>query len=87
MRDKPSLNRKITSEQGLLIRSLLKFYFVLLVATLFFLNEHFYYLVMRKCISTTVRVNGTVQFTSFLAIRLNISIVTSCDSLIAILIT
>ena len=30
--------------------------------------------------STTVRVNGTVQFTFFLVMTLNITIVTSCDS-------
>ena len=47
----------------------------------------FYYLVMCKCMSTTVRVNGTVQFTFFLVMRLNITIVTSCDSLIVILVT
>ena len=34
--------------------------------------------------STTVRVNGTVKFTFFLVIRLNITIATSCDSLIVI---
>ena len=33
---------------------------------LFLLNGLFYYLVMRKCTSTTVRVNGTVQVTLFL---------------------
>ena len=32
--------------------------------------------------STTVRVNGTVQFTFFLVMRLNITVVTSCDLLI-----
>lgn len=34
--------------------------------------------------STTVRVNGTVKFTFFLVIRLNITIAISCDSLIVI---
>ena len=34
--------------------------------------------------STTVRLNGTVQFTSFLVMRMNINIVTNCDSLIVI---
>ena len=33
---------------------------------LFLLNGLFYYLVMRKCMNTTVRVNGTVQVTFFL---------------------
>ena len=42
---------------------------------------------MCKCMSTTVRVNGTAQFTFFLIMRLNIAIVTSCDSLIVILVT
>ena len=36
--------------------------------------------------STTVRVNGTVQFTFFLIMRLNITIVASCDLLIVILV-
>ena len=49
--------------------------------------DFFYYLVMCKCMSTTVRVNGTVQFTFFLVMKLNIAIVTSCDSLIVILVT
>ena len=35
--------------------------------------------------STTVRVNGTVQFTLFFVMRLKITIVTSFDSLIIIL--
>ena len=35
--------------------------------------------------STTAHVNGTVQFTFFLVMRLNITIVISCDSLIVIL--
>ena len=42
---------------------------------------------MCKCMSTTVRVNGTVQFTFYLIVRMNITIITSCDSLIAILVT
>ena len=37
--------------------------------------------------STTVRGNGTVQFTFFFIMRLNIAIITSCDSLIVILVT
>ena len=45
----------------------------------------FYYFVMCKCMSTTVYVNGTVQFTFLLVMRLNTVIVTSCDSLIVIL--
>ena len=35
--------------------------------------------------STTVRGNGTVQFTFFFIMRLSITIITSCDSLIVIL--
>ena len=42
---------------------------------------------MCKLMSTTARVNGTAQFTFFLVMRLNITIVMSCDSLIAILVT
>ena len=45
----------------------------------------FYYFAMCKCIRISVRVNGAVQFTFFLVRRLNIIIVTSCDSLIVIL--
>ena len=37
--------------------------------------------------STTVRGNGTAQFTFFFIMRLNITIITSCDSLIVILVT
>ena len=40
---------------------------------------------MCKCMIITVRVNGTVQFTFFLVVRLNITISTSCDSLIVII--
>ena len=36
--------------------------------------------------STTVRVNDTVQFTFFLVMRLNITTATSCDSFIVILV-
>ena len=42
---------------------------------------------MCKCMSTTVRGNGTVQSTLFLIMRLNITIITSCHSLIVILVT
>ena len=41
---------------------------------------------MLKGMSTTVRVNGTVQFTFSFVTRPNITIVTSCDSLIVILV-
>ena len=51
------------------------------------MNDIFYYLVMCKYMSTTVRVNGTVQSTFFLVMRLNITIVTSCNLLIVILVT
>ena len=40
-----------------------------------------YYLVMCKCMSTTVRVNGTVRFTFLFVMKMNITIVTSCDLL------
>ena len=39
-----------------------------------------------KCMSTIVRDNDNVQFIFFLVMRLNITIVTSCDSLIALLV-
>ena len=45
-----------------------------------------YYLVMCKCMSTTVRGNGTVHFTFSFIMKLNIIIITSCDSLFTIFI-
>ena len=45
---------------------------------LMWVNEYF----LCKCLSTTVYINGTVQFTFFLVMRLNITTATSCDSLI-----
>ena len=42
---------------------------------------------MCKCMNTTVRGNGTVQFTFFFIMRLNVTIITSCDSFIVILAT
>ena len=62
--------------QVLVIRSLFEFYLFLIVATLFLLNE----------MSTTVLVTGTVLLTFFFVMRLNITIVTSYDSLIVILV-
>ena len=59
--------------------------FFFIAATLFLLNDLFYYLVMRKFMCLTVRVNGTVQLTLFLIITLNINIVTSYDLFIVIL--
>ena len=56
----------------------------LVVAMLFLSNGFFHYLVITfhvTTVSTTVRVNGTVQFTFFLVMKLNIIIVTSFDSL------
>ena len=47
----------------------------------------FYYLAMCNCMSITVRVNSSVKLTFFLVMRLEIIIVTSCDSLIGILVT
>ena len=49
--------------------------------------DFLYYLVMCKCMNTTVRGNGTVQFTLFFIMRLNVTIITSCDSFIVILAT
>ena len=83
MRDKPSFNRNITSSPLYLAR----ISFVLIVALLFLLYGLFYYLAMCKCMSVTVRGNGTVQFAFFFIMRLNITIMTSCDSLIVILVT
>ena len=92
MRDKPSLNRNITSAPLCLsTRPSNKIFgrilFVLIVATLFLLYGLFCCLFMCKCMSTTVHGNGTVQFTFFLIMRLNITIITSCDSLIIVLVT
>ena len=42
---------------------------------------------MCKCMSTTVCGNGTVQFTFFFIMTLNITIIKSCDSLIVSLVT
>ena len=49
--------------------------------------DFFYYLIMCKCLSTTVCGNGTIQFTFFFIIRLNVTIITSYDLLIVILLT
>ena len=59
--------------------------FILIVATLFLLFG-FYYLIICKCMSTTVRDNGTVQVTFFFIMGLNFAIITSCDSLIVMLV-
>ena len=67
----------------LLIRPLLEFYLLLIVATLLLLNELCYF-VMGEYMTTIVRVNGTVQFTFVLVMRLSITIVMSCDSLFVI---
>ena len=82
MRDKPSLNRNISTiylfdrpSNKIFVRMLFTFnscYVILIEWT-------FYYSVMSKCMSTTVCVNGTVQFTFFFVMSLNITIVTSCD--------
>ena len=48
--------------------------FVLIVATLSLLNGLFYYLVIFKFMSSTVRVNGTVQFSFFLIMKFSITI-------------
>ena len=92
MRDRPSLNTNITSAPLCLFHRLSSKIFV---RTLFAFNGcyviliewTFYYFVIRKCLNPNVRVNGTVQFTFFLVIRLNITIATTCDSLFVILVT
>ena len=50
---------------------------LLTVATLFLLNGLVIILSGVFCMSTTVGVNGTVQFTFFLVMTLNITVVTS----------
>ena len=72
MRDKLYLNKNFTSSSlyystGPSNEIFLRVSFVLIVAMLFLLNGLFYYLVMCKCMITTVCVNGTVQFTFFLS--------------------
>ena len=63
MLDKEYIATIVPIQQGLVIRSLLDFY-VLIVSMSFLLNGLFYYLVICKCMGTTAHVNGTVQFTS-----------------------
>ena len=46
----------------------------------------FYDFVKSQCMSTPVHVNGTVQFTFFLVMKLNINIVASCDELTVVLV-
>ena len=73
-------------QQGLVIRSLLELYLLSIVARLSILNELIYYYVMCQCMSTFVHVDVTVQFTFFLVTKLNITIITSWDSLMIILV-
>ena len=95
VRDKPSLNRNITSKTLHLFdkasnKIFLRILFVLIVATLYLFNGlfcYFHYLVICKCMSTTVHFNDTVQFTFFLVMILNITIIRNCNSLIVILVT
>ena len=47
----------------------------------------FCYFVICNCVSTTVHDNGTAQYTFFLIMRFNITIVTNCDSLIVTLLS
>ena len=58
----------------------------LIVTTIFLLNQVFIILSC-ECMSTTVHVNGTVQITFFWVMRLNITIVISCDSLVVIFVS
>ena len=84
-----TLNRHYcTYSTGPTYKIFVRIFSVLIVATLFLLNGLFYYhLVMCKYMRTTVRLNRTDQFTFFLIIRLNVTIITSYDSLIVILVT
>ena len=91
MRHKVPLGRNITSapmysSTGPNNKIIVRISFALIVAMLLLLNGLFNYLVMCTCRSTIVRVNGTVQFTFFSVMRLNITIVTSCNSLIVMLV-
>ena len=63
------------------------FSLLLIGATLFLLNGLFNYLVMCKCINTTIHVNVTVQYTFFLVMRLIVTTLMSYDLLIVILVT
>ena len=69
-------------------KHLVRILFALIVAPLFLFNGLFYYyFVICKCMTTTVPANGTVQFTFFFVIRFCITVATSCDSFILILVT
>ena len=93
MRDKPSLNRNIASvpfpctySTGPSNKIFVRILFAFNSCSVIPIEWTSYYFVMCKCISTTVCVKSTVQFTFFLVMRLNITIVTSCDLLIVILV-
>ena len=84
MRDKPSLNRNITlAPFDMVLRSLLEFYLLLIVDTLFLLNGLFI-IVICACMNTTACVIGAAPLTYFLVMRLNIIIAPSCNSLVVI---
>ena len=85
IRDQPFLNRNITYFIGPSKKIFVRILFVFNSCYNIFIEWTFYYFLISKCLSTTVRVSGSVQFTFFLVMRLNITTVTSCDSLIVIL--
>ena len=83
MRDKTSMNKNIgnhcTYSTGPSNKIFVKILFAF--SSCYVLIEWtFYYF------ATTVHVKGTVQFTFFFVMRLNIAIPTSCDSLIVIIV-
>ena len=84
MRDHPSLNiTNITStpSAGPSIKIFVRILFPFNSCYIILIEWTFYYFVMRKCISIAVCVNGTLKFTFYLVMRLNITIVLSCDTL------
>ena len=84
MRDKTSMNKNIgnhcTYSTGPSNKIFVKILFAFSSCHVILVEWTFYYF------ATTVHVKGTVQFTFFFVMRLNITIPTSCDSLIVILV-
>ena len=93
MRDEPSLNKNITStplqytySTDLSYKIFVRILFLFNICYVVLIDWTFHYCVICKCVNTTVRDNGTVQFTFFLLMRLNITIVRSCDLLVVIIV-
>ena len=64
----------------------IKYGFVFNSCYVILIEQTFYYFAICKCIGTTACVNSIAQLTFFLVMRLNITIATNFDSLIAILV-